>query len=95
MCETLTLIDSVNKLAMRFFNLQGSGRFSTCADDLRVLWILSRQSSCSEAMRRETQPMWTWGPVATNRRLSLWPQVRAVTGLWNRLGSGLETRSIE
>ena len=25
----------------------------------------------------------TWAPVATNSRLSLWPQVTAVTGLWN------------
>ncbi len=45
---------------MRALSLHGMGRVSTWLADCSILWILRRQSSCSDPIRRLTQPMWTW-----------------------------------
>ncbi len=57
--ELATLMLCVKRLAMRALSLHGMGRVSTWLADCSILWILRRQSSCSEPIRRLTQPMCT------------------------------------
>lgn len=57
--------------------------FSSCSGRLRNRRSRSRAKCCSDAMRCVvTQPTWIVQPVATNRRRSLWPQVKQVIGAW-------------
>lgn len=72
---------------MRDLILEGNGSSGNRDSEPTLAWISSRQSSCREATRRETQAMCTCVPVAMNSRLSLWPQVMAdtvelVQGMW-------------
>ena len=75
----LALTVGVKSSPIAAWSLFGNGRCCIIDSSLSLCWIRRPHNSCNEATRFNTQTVSTSEPIATNIRLSLWPQVNADT----------------